>query len=61
LTEGLKVFADSMSEAALIGAGIILLALGAAWAMRMFRDPGPGGDGGLDVERVDEEESLAGT
>jgi hypothetical protein len=60
LTEGLQVFADSMSEAALIGAGIIVLALAAAWALRMFRDPGPG-QGGLDVERVDEEESLAGT
>jgi DHA2 family methylenomycin A resistance protein-like MFS transporter len=60
LNEGLKVFSDSMSEAALIGAGILLLALGAAWALRMFKDPGPGG-GGLDVERIDEEESLAGT
>jgi MFS family permease len=60
LTEGLQVFADSMSEAALIGAGIIVLALAAAWALRMFRDPGPG-QGGLDVERADEEESLAGT
>lgn len=60
LTEGLKVFADSMSETALIGAAIILLALAAAWAMRMFKDPGPG-SGGLDVERVDEKESLAGT
>jgi MFS family permease len=60
LTDGLQIFADSMSEAAIIGAGIILLALVAAWMLRMFRDPGPG-EGGLDVERVDEEESLAGT
>jgi MFS family permease len=59
LTEGLQVFADSMSEAALIGAGIILLALLAAWAMRMFKDPGPDGDGGLDIEELGDEESLA--
>lgn len=59
LNEGLKVFADSMSETALIGAGIILLALVAAWAMRMFRDPGPGGDGGLDLEEIGDDESLA--
>jgi MFS family permease len=60
LTDGLQVFADSMSEAALIGAGIIVLALGAAWALRMFRDPGPG-EGGLDVEELGEDESLAQT
>lgn len=58
LNEGLQVFADSMSEAALIGAGIIVLALAAAWAMKMFRGPGPG-EGGLDVEESGEDESLA--
>jgi hypothetical protein len=60
LNEGLQVFADSMSEAALIGAAIILVALAAAWAMKMFRDPGPG-EGGLDVEEASEDESLAQT
>ena len=59
LEDGLQVFADSMSEAALIGAGIIVLALAAAWALRMFRDPGPGEGGGLDTEVLGEEESLA--
>lgn len=59
LEDGLQVFADSMSEAALIGAGIIVLALAAAWALRMFRDPGPGEGGGLDTEELGEEESLA--
>lgn len=60
LNEGLQVFADSMSETALIGAAIILVALAAAWAMKMFRDPGPG-EGGLDVEEAGEDESLAQT
>ncbi|MEX0620281.1 MAG: MFS transporter [Solirubrobacterales bacterium] len=61
LTEGLKVFSESMSEAALIGAGIVLLALAAAWAMRMFKDPGPSGDGGLDIEQPGEGEAAVQT
>lgn len=40
LQEGQKAFADGMATTSFIGAGIILLALLLAWAMRMFKDPG---------------------
>ncbi|MBU6337724.1 MAG: MFS transporter [Acidobacteria bacterium] len=40
LQEGQKAFADGMATTAFIGAGIIILALFLAWAMRMFKDPG---------------------
>jgi DHA2 family methylenomycin A resistance protein-like MFS transporter len=61
LATGLQVFSDSMAEAALIGAGIVVLALLAAWVLRMFRDPGPGANSGFDVEELGEDESLAQT
>ncbi len=40
LSAGQQAFADGMSTAAFIGAGIVFLALVLAWAFRMFRDPG---------------------
>ena len=50
-----------MAEASLIGAGIVLLALLAAWALRMFKNRGDGEAGGVAVERAEEAEGLAGT
>lgn len=40
LEEGQKAFADGMATTSFIGAGIIILALVIAWALRMFKDPG---------------------
>lgn len=39
-TIGYPNFADGMATTAFIGAGVILLALFLAWAMRMFKNPG---------------------
>jgi len=54
LGNGLQLFSDGMAQASLIGAGVVVLALLAAWLLGMFRGPGAGSGGEIAVGRADE-------
>ena len=54
LDTGLRVFSDSIAQVSLIGAGIVVLALLAAWLLRMFRNPGAGTGDAIALEQAEE-------
>ena len=54
LDTGLRVFSDSIAQVSLVGAGIVVLALLAAWLLRMFRNPGAGTGDAIALEQAEE-------
>jgi hypothetical protein len=54
LETGLRIFSDSIAQVSLIGAGIVVLALLAAWLLRMFSNPGPGTGDAIALEPAEE-------
>jgi len=54
LDTGLRVFSDSIAQVSLIGAGIVVLALLAAWLLRMFRNPGAGTGDAIALEQAED-------